>query len=126
MPPDETAREVRPADVLERAFAFVVTVIVSVSWVGIVAAEAGVFRPWPLAIGSALTLGVALWHLLRWLRRDSAPSFHLAPLAWTSCLVATGVLTLTPPADPLVAGADESVYLNLGQHLVNRGGLIAT
>lgn len=112
-------------DVLDLAFAAVFAAIAVLSWAALVLAEFGWFsRASFVGLGALAACAVAWWVRRSGPIRYERPS--LLPVVWIGALLAAGGLALFPPADPVVGGADETLYLNLGSLISHRGGLVVT
>jgi hypothetical protein len=121
--PDQAASP--SADAIDRLFARLFASITALSWSWMLLAELGWFRPIPILVLG--TMAVALsWVLVERALREApaAPTSRTAVLAVTGLIVlaACGVL---PPGDPVVAGADESVYLSLASAVRQRGTILS-
>ncbi len=123
--PGPTPSAPRSADAIDRLFARLFAGIAALSWAGMVLAELGWFQPVPLLVLAATTAGVAWLLVGKALRREpAAPTARGAVLAVTG-LVALAAGSVLPPGDPVVAGADESVYLSLASAVRQRGAILS-
>jgi hypothetical protein len=115
----------RSADGIDRLFARLLAGIVALSWTGVLLAELGWFHPVPIFALGAVTVGIA-WVLVgRALRQEpAAPTAGGAILALVA-LIALAAGVVLPPGDPVVAGADESVYLSLASVVRQRGAILS-
>ena len=115
----------RSADGIDRLFARLLAGIVALSWTGVLLAELGWFHPVAIFALGAVTVGIA-WVLVgRALRREpAAPTAGGAILALVA-LIALAAGVVLPPGDPVVAGADESVYLSLASVVRQRGAILS-
>lgn len=113
------------ATIAEEASVAVLCGLVGVGLFGLVAAVAGVFRPW-LVVPGGLALSVGL--VLLWGRVDrTVPRRPLTPLAAAAGLlvvVAATVPSLVWPSEHVLTNRDPGVYLDTGRWLARDGTLV--
>jgi len=121
-PPAPTAR----ADAIDRWFARIFVAIAGLSWAGLLLAEVGAFRLGPLALLGGGVVAVGLVVIEAALRRDSRKRTSTASAFVVIALVAVAMAVVLPPGDPIVAGADESVYLHLASGIRRSGAILSS
>ncbi len=124
MPADGTELPTTAADAIERVFVRVFTALAAMSWIGMVLAELGWFRPIPLAALAILGMVVGGLSLEGALRRQASRALRPVELLCVLVLGSLAGAVVLPPGDPVVGGADESVYLSIASHLRHHGALV--
>ena len=121
-PPVPTAR----ADAIDRWFARIFVAIAGLSWAGLLLAEVGAFRFGPLILlgGGCVAVGLAVIEAA--LRRDTKKRTSTASALAVIALAGLATAVVLPPGDPIVAGADESVYLHLASGIRRNGAILSS
>ena len=113
------------ADALEWTFAAAFTLVGAVAWSALTLAELGLFSPvHVVALAAGVLLAAARLAGRDGVFRPRRPGIGAA--VWALALLAGGWLVLAPPADPVVDGADDSMYLHVGALIAHRGTLAPT
>ena len=120
--PFPTAR----ADAIDRWFARIFVAIAGLSWAGLLLAEAGAFRFGPLILLGGGIVAVGLVVIERALRRDTRNGTSTASALAVIALAGVTTAVVLPPGDPVVAGADESVYLHLASGIRRSGAILSS
>jgi hypothetical protein len=124
VPADGTELPAKAADAIERVFVRMFAAMAAVSWIGMVLAELGWFRPIPLAALAVLGMVVGGLSLERALRQQASRPLRPGDLLCVLALAAVAGAVVLPPGDPVVGGADESVYLSIASSLRHHGALM--
>ena len=121
-PPVPTAR----ADAIDRWFARIFVAVAGLSWAGLLLAEVGAFRFGPLILlgGGCVAVGLAVIEAA--LRRDTKKRTSTASALAVIALAGLATAVVLPPGDPIVAGADESVYLHLASGIRRNGAILSS
>jgi len=120
--PFPTAR----ADAIDRWFARIFVAIAGLSWAGLLLAEAGAFRFGPLILLGGGIVAVGLVVIERARRRDTRNGTSTASALAVIALAGVTTAVVLPPGDPVVAGADESVYLHLASGIRRSGAILSS